>query len=313
MESHNSETNNNNNSDTIIQEKNKNKIKDITTDKKPLIISPLQSENVTIIVKSPMLENKKSLKSKIEGALETMKENTSNTVDKVVKGGEQDINSFKRNTQSVSQSKQQQQSIEEFVIPVIGEKYSFSKNILSEDIIIEKRWEEKDEIKIPIRYEKLFVNDKEIDVYSNSKHGILSQIKGKITDLVHPHRDNGETKENEDDNKNQSSHKDNENQKREEPQLEGEKVPLFDSQQMENKNLQLSQGNNSKELTNNNKSQTLIPLYAEEITVSKKMVKVGEIVISKRRIVETENVEVDAIKEQIKVEYPDGRKEKITD
>lgn len=315
MELHNSETNNNNkNSETIIQEKNKNKIENITTDKKPLIISPLQSENVTIIVKSPMLENKKSLKSKIEGALETMKENTSNTVDKVVKGGEQDINSFKRNTQSVSQSKQQQQqSIEEFVIPVIGEKYSFSKNILSEDIIIEKRWEEKDEMKIPIRYEKLFVNDKEIDVYSNSKHGILSQIKGKISTLVHPHRDNGETKENEDDKKNQSNHKDNENQKSKEPQLEGEKVSLFDSQQMENKNLQLSQGNNSKELTNNNKYQTLIPLYAEEITISKKMVKVGEIVISKRRIVETENVEVDAIKEQIKVQYADGRKEKITD
>jgi len=82
---------------------------------------------------------------------------------------------------------------------------------------------------------------------------------------------------------------------------------------MENKNLQLSQGNNSKELTNNTKYETLIPLYAEEVTVSKKMVKVGEIVISKRRIVETENVEVDAIKEQIKVQYADGRKEKITD
>lgn len=313
MESHNSETNNNNSSDTIIQKKNKNKIENITTDKKPVIISPLQSENVSIIVKSPILENQKSLKSKIEGALETMKENTSNTVDKVVKGGEQDINSFKRNTESISQSNQQQ-SIEEFVIPVIGEKYSFSKNVLSEDIIIEKRWEEKDEIKIPIRYEKLFVNDKEIDVYSNSKHGILSQIKGKITDLVHPHRDNGETKENEDDNKNQNNNnKDNENQKREESQLKGEKVPLFDSQQMENKNLQLSQGNNSKELTNNNKYETLIPLYAEEVTVSKKMVKVGEIVIRKRRIVETENVEVDAIKEQIKVQYADGRKEKITD
>jgi stress response protein YsnF len=55
----------------------------------------------------------------------------------------------------------------------------------------------------------------------------------------------------------------------------------------------------------------LIPLYAEEITVSKKMVKVGEIVLSKRRIVETENVDVDTIKERINVEHADGRKEKI--
>ena len=54
----------------------------------------------------------------------------------------------------------------------------------------------------------------------------------------------------------------------------------------------------------------MIPLYAEEITISKKIVKVGEIVISKRKIVEMENVDVDTIKERINVEHADGRKEK---
>ena len=102
MELTNSETNNNNNN-SIRQEESKNKIEDLTANKNPLVVSPLQSEKVSIIVKSPILENKKSIKSKIEGALESMKENTSNTVDKVVKGGEQDINSFKRNTESISQ------------------------------------------------------------------------------------------------------------------------------------------------------------------------------------------------------------------
>ena len=57
----------------------------------------------------------------------------------------------------------------------------------------------------------------------------------------------------------------------------------------------------------------MIPLYAEEVTVSKKMVKVGEVAISKRKIVENENVDVDTIKEQITIEHADGRKEKITD
>ncbi|HSF50296.1 MAG TPA: DUF2382 domain-containing protein [Nitrososphaeraceae archaeon] len=157
------------------------------------------------------------------------------------------------------------------------------------------------------------MNDKEIDVYS--KQGILSQIKEKISDLVHSNRDNGETKENEDDNKNQKEdNKDLEKQKREEPPMKGESVPLFDNQQTENSNAQLSQGNNNKELTNNNnKYKTLIPLYAEEITISKKMVKVEEIVLNKRRVVETENVDIDTIKERINVEYADGRKEKITD
>ena len=310
MELPNSKTDNN---DTMIQEKNKNE-DNFEENKNPLVVSPLQSEKVTIIVKPHILEDRESLKSKVGEVLVSVKENASNIVDKVIKVEEQDINSFKRDTESVSQP--QQQSIEEFVIPVVAENYSFSKKILSEDINIEKRWEEKDEIKIPVRYEKLFVNDKEIDVYS--KQGIISQIKEKISDLVHTggdRGDDGETKENEDNNKNQNEYnKDIENQKRKEPQLEGERVPLFDVQQTENSNGQLSQGNNNnnKELTNN-KYQTLIPLFAEEITISKKIVKVGEVVISKRRLVEIENVDVDTIKERINVEHADGRKEKITD
>jgi stress response protein YsnF len=308
MELPNSETDNNDN--VFLPEKNKNK-EDFEEGKNPLIVTPLQSEKVTIIVKPPILENRESLKFKIEGALESVKENASNIVDKVVKEEEQDINSFKRNTESISQSQQQQQqSIEEFVIPVIGERYSFSKKILFENINIEKRWEEKDEIKIPVRYEKLFVNDKEIDVYS--KQGIISQIKEKISGLVHAGGDDGKSKENEDDNKNQNNNKDIENQKKEKPQLDCERVPLFDNQQTENSNVQLSQGNNNKELSNN-KYQALIPLYAEEITISKKLVKVGEIVISKRKVVEMENVDVDTIKERINIEHSDGRKEKITD
>ena len=302
MELPNSETDNNDN--VFLPEKNKNK-EDFREDKNPLVVSPLQSEKVTIIVKPHILENRESLSSKVGEVLESVKENASNIVDKVVKREEQDINSFKRNTESISQP--QQQSIEEFVIPVVAENYSFSKKILSEEINIEKRWEEKDEIKIPVRYEKLFVNDKEIDVYS--KNGIISQIKEKISDLVQSGDDDGMKQKEED--KNQTDNKEIENQKRKEPQLNGESVPLFDDQQIEDSNGQLSHGNN-KELTNN-KYQTLIPLYAEEITISKKIIKVGEIVISKRRIVETENVDVDTIKERINVEYADGKKEKITD
>lgn len=307
MELPNSDTDNNDN--VFLPEKNKNK-EDFKEGKNPLIVNPLQSEKVTIIVKPPILENRESLKFKIEGALESVKENASNIVDKVVKGEEQDINSFKRNTETISQS-QQQQSIEEFVIPVVGEKYSFSKKILFENINIEKRWEEKDEIKIPVRYEKLFVNDKEIDVYS--RQGIISQIKEKISGLVHAGGDDGKSKENEDDNKNQKNNKDIENQKKEKSQLDGERVPLFDTQQTENSNVQFSQGNNNNKELTNNKYQALIPLYAEEITISKKLVKVGEIVISKRKVVEIENVDVDTIKERINIEHSDGRKEKITD
>jgi hypothetical protein len=103
MELPNSETNNNNNNnDSIRQEESKNKIDDLTANKNPLVVSPLQSEELTIVIQSPSSENKKSIKSKIEGALESAKENASNIVDKVVKVEEQDINSFKRDTVSIS-------------------------------------------------------------------------------------------------------------------------------------------------------------------------------------------------------------------
>jgi len=321
--------NNNNSNDSLIQEDNiKDKIENLPTNQSPLVISPVQSEKHTIIIQPSVLENKESLKAKIGEVLESVKENASNIIDKVVKTEEQDINSFKRDTPKLDfqdkeqqQQQQRQQSNDEFVIPVVGEKYTFSKKMVSEDISIEKRWEEKDEVKIPIRYEKLFVNDKEIDVYS--KHGILSQIKEKISDLVQSdnnitrssnsdNKDKVKKKENDDNSQNETNNKEIEKQKieaEEEPQLKGEMIPLFDNQQIENNRSEILSNN----VTNNNKFEILIPLYAEEVTVSKKMVKVGEIAISKRKIVEDENVDVDTIKEQITIEHADGRKEKISD
>jgi len=291
----------------IIKEKNN----DLKEERNPLIVSPSQSEKVRIIVKSPMLKDKESLISKVEEVFETVKESTSNLINKAIKVEEQDINSFKRFSEKASQPQQQESIEEEFVIPVIAEDYSLSKKTLSEEINIEKRWVEHDEIKIPVRYEKVFVNDKEIDVYS--KQGTISQIKEKISDLVQSNKEN-ETEEEKEDTKNQNDNKEIENKKREvreeeELQLKGEIVPLFDNQQNEYNTIHSSSSNN-EELTKN-KNQALIPIYAEEITISKKLVKVGEILLSKRRVIEEENVNVDTTKERISVEHPDGRKEKL--
>ena len=293
---------------SIIREKNN----DLKKARNPLVVSPSQSEKVRIIVKSPTLKDKESLISKVEEVFESVKENTSNLINKAVKVEEQDINSFKRFSEKASQPQQQKSIEEEFVIPVIAEDYSLSKKTLSEEINIEKRWVEHDEIKIPVRYEKVFVNDKEIDVYS--KQGAISQIKEKISDLVQSNKEETETKkEKKEDTKNQNDKKEIENKKRrgedeEELQLKGEIVPLFDNQQNQGNNIHYS---NNKELTKDER-QALIPIYAEEITISKKLVKVGEILLSKRRVIEEENVNVDTTKERISVEHPDGRKEKLT-
>lgn len=300
-----------NNNHTLIKKKNN----DHKDDGNPSIVSPFQSEKVRIIIKSPTLKDKESIKSKVEEVFESVKENTSNIINKAIKVEEQDINSFKRFSEKVSQTQQQQtESLEEeFVIPVIAEEYSLSKKNLSEEINIEKRWVEQEEIKIPVRYEKVFVNDKEIDVYS--KQGVISQIKEKISDLVQSNKEVNETMNEEKiDTKNQKDNKEIEKKKRgedveeEELQLKGEIVPLFDNQQNEDNNIHYS---NNKELAKK-EHQTVIPLYAEEITISKKIVKVGEILLSKRRVIEEENVNVDTIKERISLEHPYGRKQKLT-
>ena len=310
------------NNTTLIKKKN-NAHKD---DGNPSIVTPLQFEKVRIIIKSPTLKDKESIKSKVEEVFESVKENTSNIINKAIKVEEQDINSFKILSEKVSQTLQQQKESleEEFVIPVIAEDYSLSKKNLSEEINIEKRWVEQEEIKIPVRYEKVFVNDKEIDVYS--KQGVISQIKEKISDLIQSNKEENETQNDEKiDTKNQNDNKEFEKKKNggekgeeegeKEVQLKGEIVPLFDNQENEDNNIQLTQSNNNnsnnKELTKK-ELQTVIPLYAEEITISKKIVKVGEIVLSKRRVIEEENFNIDTIKERISLEHPDGRKEKLT-
>ena len=247
-----------NNNPTLIKKKNN----DHKDDGNPSIVSPLQSENVRIIIKSPTLKDKESIKSKVEEVFESVKENTSNIINKAIKVEEQDISSFKIFSEKVSQTQQQQKESleEEFVIPVIAEDYSLSKKNLSEEINIEKRWVEQDEIKIPVRYEKVFVNDKEIDVYS--KQGVISQIKEKISDLVQSNKEENETKNEEKiDTKNQNDNKEIEKKKRgeeggggegeKEIQLKGEIVPLFDNQQNEDNNniRQLTQSSNNKEFS----------------------------------------------------------------
>ena len=47
-----------------------------------------------------------------------------------------------------------------------------------------------------------------------------------------------------------------------------------------------------------------IPLYAEQLVISKKIVKVGEIVIRKREVTKQEKIDIQIIKEEVSVENP---------
>ena len=61
-----------------------------------------------------------------------------------------------------------------------------------------------------------------------------------------------------------------------------------------------------------NETEKIVPIWGEEIIVSKRKVKLGEIIIRKRRIIENKKIDVDIRKEKVIVEYPDGVKKQLT-
>jgi stress response protein YsnF len=71
--------------------------------------------------------------------------------------------------------------------------------------------------------------------------------------------------------------------------IEGEIIPLLDMDE---------DGGEAKE------TKKVIPLYAEQILVSKKLVQIGEVVISKRSVTENRDIRIDTLKEEVTIEEP---------
>ncbi|MGB8189592.1 MAG: DUF2382 domain-containing protein [Nitrososphaeraceae archaeon] len=71
--------------------------------------------------------------------------------------------------------------------------------------------------------------------------------------------------------------------------IEGKIIPLLDVDE---------DGGEAKE------TKKVIPLYAEQILVSKKLVLIGEVVISKRSVTENRDIRIDTLKEEVTIEEP---------
>lgn len=165
-------------------------------------------------------------------------------------------------------------------IPVNEERFSISKNTVSEDVKIEKRWiSATRKVEIPVPYEEVYVNDKVVKLFDEKDDdNILSKLKDKILDSI-----------DRDKNKQQQT---TISQQQNEPR--GELIPLFDDND------------------NNQITEKVIPVLGEEIVVSRRTVKIGEIVIKKRRVTDNKKIQIDIKKEKVMLEYPDGTTEQIT-
>jgi stress response protein YsnF len=179
------------------------------------------------------------------------------------------------------EGKQTQQQI----VPVLKQDYSISKETSIKEAEIEKRLVTKVKtVRLPLVYEELYIDDKKLK--SVKEFQIFSAFKDKITSIAS--RSNASTSVD------QSIKKKNIIENR------GELIPLLSS----------SSDKDSSEAQR--EKERIIPLYEEQFEIIKKMVKVAEIVITKRRVTEKKKIDIDIGAEEVTLEYPDGRSERLS-
>jgi stress response protein YsnF len=195
-------------------------------------------------------------------------------------------------------------------IPLFIENLDVTKKTEEAQLNLTKKWlTTTKKIEIPVKYEEILINDKEFNAYNEGEIAeIFSKIKHKITDVFSHHEKN---KDNED----------MENGQQEQEHLHHQpdeiEVKKYDEHSNEKNNTNQStklvpfllDGKNIDAF--GEKEEHVIPLWGEEITINKKMVKIGEIVIRKYEINEKQKIDVDLKSEQLTIKYPDNHKEEI--
>ena len=61
-----------------------------------------------------------------------------------------------------------------------------------------------------------------------------------------------------------------------------------------------------------NENEKIISLWGEQITINKKMVRLEDLVITKRKISENKKIDIDTKKEKVTIRYPDGGTKQLT-
>jgi stress response protein YsnF len=188
------------------------------------------------------------------------------------------------------QNSEEEQVQQQKIIQVLQEDYSISKKANIKEAKIEKRLVTKIKIvRIPLVYEELYINDKKLK--SVKEFQMFSALKDKITSLAGRSSNASNSVE-------QSIKKKNIIENR------GELIPLLSSSE------DISKTQSKKE--EENEKERIIPLYEEQFEISKKMVKVAELVISKRRVTEKKKINIDISTEEVTLEYPDRKSERIS-
>jgi stress response protein YsnF len=181
----------------------------------------------------------------------------------------------------------EKEQVQQQVVPVLKQDYSISKETSIKEVKIEKKLVTKIKtVKVPLACEELYINDKKLK--SVKEIQIFSAFKDKITSLTS--RSNTSTSVD------QSIKKKNIIENR------GELIPLLSSSSSSD------EGNSETQ----SEKERIIPLYEEQFEIIKKRVRVAEIVITKRSVTEKKKIDIDIGTEEVRLEYPDGRSERLS-
>lgn len=167
-------------------------------------------------------------------------------------------------------------------VPVLEEEFSVSKKTIIENVKIEKKWNTTTKkIEVPVSFEEVYINGKDLKSYDKDDD-IISELDKQI---IKSFEDMDDTQ------KKQHSILEKSESKR-------EVVPLFDDSDDDYRN--------NRNDINYNETKKVIPIFGEEIVVSKRIVKIGELILTKNRVIEHQKIAIDTIKERATIRYPDG-------
>jgi stress response protein YsnF len=242
------------------------------------------------------------------------------TSDSKVPSSDNNISSNKDEVVSpINTVSQQQEEIVER-IPIYKEDYTISKEVTKTQLHLEKKWiNSTKKIEIPTKYEEMFINGRELNSYTqNELVEVFSKIKEKISEAIHPEKNEKDGTSNNSDVANDNTKqypndldiklKGNEDITRE--NKDSRALQLIKDPDNETDENQIQGYNNISNITGEDEEQ-VIPLWGEEIIIDKKIVKIGEITIKKSKISENRMIDVEVRNEKVTVDYPDGNKEEI--
>lgn len=208
-------------------------------------------------------------------------------------------------TPSISSDLQGEQVVSQ--IPLYGEDFELTKKEVETNVQLEKTWvHTTKQIEIPVKYEEILLNGKEFSSYDQKEIvEMLSKIKHKISHVFHHDEENKK-------NYNEESQPDKKTDKRQhnnhDPSHENSELEIHYTKQSSKKETDDSSSTPSVSPNGNNTNQfeKIIPLWGEEITINRKLVKLGEIIIRKYQVSENHEIHVELNKEKYSIKYPDG-------